>query len=197
MDTDNTALLNQILHVLLDFKSSMEQRMSRLEERVARLEERMDALEARVARLEERMDALEARVAKLEERMDALEARIDHVEASLGERINQVEASLNDRIDHVEASLSERINQVEVSLNERIDHVEASLENQQNAIVCIKEILELDIRSNVSIVAENHDFLNRKLNQIMVQLESNEAVSLRVNYLDMEVRKIKTHLKLA
>ena len=175
MDTDNTALLNQILHVLLDFKSSMEQRMSRLEERVARLEERMDALEARVARLEERMDALEARVAKLEERMDALEARIDHVEASL----------------------SERINQVEVSLNERIDHVEASLENQQNAIVCIKEILELDIRSNVSIVAENHDFLNRKLNQIMVQLESNEAVSLRVNYLDMEVRKIKTHLKLA
>ena len=62
--------------------------------------------------------------------IDKLNERINQVEASLNERINQVherinqvEASLNERINQVH----ERINQVEARLNERINLFEATL----------------------------------------------------------------------
>lgn len=135
----NTAILNQILNVVLDLKSSFEKRM----------------------------DALEQRVAALEERMDHVEARLDRIEARLD--------------DH----------------DKCFKRIDEQLDQQQRDLRCVKNILELNIRSDVSIIAENHLNLDRKLNLILKQLEDNEPLSLRVNYLDSEVRKIKSHLKLA
>ncbi len=167
---DNTAILNQILDVVLELKAGME----RLEQRMDELEERMDALEQRMDKLEERMDALEARMDQLEIRVGALEARMDHVET---------------RLSNAEKLMSR--------MEKRMSHVENQLGHQQQELLGIRSVLEMDIVSNISIIAENHLNLDRKLNLFLTQLETNTDFRLRVNYLDMEVRKIKTHLKLA
>lgn len=174
---DNTAILNQILDVVLDLKAGMK----RLEERMDRLEERMDRLEARMDKLESRMDAIESRMDAIEARMDQVESRLDQVE----ERLDQVEM----RLDQVEEHMSH--------IHKRMSHVENQLGLQQQELLGIRSILEMDMTSNISIIAENHLNLDRKLNLIFQQFETNADFRLRVNYLDMEVRRIKSHLKLA
>ncbi len=139
---DNTAILNQILDVVLELKAGME-----------RLDQRMDQLEIRVGALEARMDHVETRLSNAEKLMSRMEKRMSHVENQLG--------------------------------------------HQQQELLGIRSVLEMDIVSNISIIAENHLNLDRKLNLFLTQLETNTDFRLRVNYLDMEVRKIKTHLKLA
>ena len=69
--------------------------------------------------------------------IDKLNDRINQVEASLNERINQV----HERINQVEASLNERINQVheritqaEARLNERINLFEATLTTRMKCL---------------------------------------------------------------
>ena len=156
----NTAILNQILNVVLDLKSSFEKRM--------------DALEQRVAALEERMDHVEARLDRIEARLDSHDKRFDEIDAHL----KRIDARLDDH-------------------DKCFKRIDEQLDQQQRDLRCVKNILELNIRSDVSIIAENHLNLDRKLNLILKQLEDNEPLSLRVNYLDSEVRKIKSHLKLA
>lgn len=156
----NTAILNQILNVVLDLKSSFEKRM--------------DALEQRVAALEERMDHVETRLDRIEARLDSHDKRFDEIDAHL----KRIDARLDDH-------------------DKCFKRIDEQLDQQQRDLRCVKNILELNIRSDVSIIAENHLNLDRKLNLILKQLEDNEPLSLRVNYLDSEVRKIKSHLKLA
>ena len=209
---DNTAILNQILEVVLDLKAGMErlekrmdrleERMDRLEERMDRLEERMDALEERMDRLEERMDAIEARMDKLEERMDAIEARMDAIEARMDAIETRMDA-IESRMDAIETrvdQLKTRVGALETcvgTLETRVNQVEDLLGRQQQELLGIRSILEMDMTSNISIIVENHLNLDRKLNLVLHQFETNADFRLRVNYLDMEVRRIKSHLKLA
>lgn len=100
----------------------------------------------------------------------------------------------------LKASFEKHMDALEQRVDEHdkhFDRIEKQLETQQQDILCIKTILELNIRSDVSIIAENYLNLDTKLNLILKQSEGNEQLKLRVNYLDSEVRKIKGHLKLA
>ena len=177
----NTAILNQILNVVLDLKSSFEKRMDALEQRVAALEERMDHVEARLDRIEARLDSHDKRFDEIDAHLKRIDARLDDHD----KRFDEIDAHLK-RID---ARLDDH--------DKCFKRIDEQLDQQQRDLRCVKTILELNIRSDVSIIAENHLNLDRKLNLILKQLEDNERLSLRVNYLDSEVRKIKSHLKLA
>lgn len=163
----NTAILNQILNVVLDLKSSFEKRMDALEQRVAALEERMDHVEARLDNHDKCFDEIKVRLDDHDKRFDEIDVHLKRIDARLD--------------DH----------------DKCFKRIDEQLDQQQRDLRCVKNILELNIRSDVSIIAENHLNLDRKLNLILKQLEDNEPLSLRVNYLDSEVRKIKSHLKLA
>lgn len=191
----NTAILNQILNVVLDLKSSFEKRMDALGQRVAALEERMDHVEARLDRIEARLDSHDKRFDEIDAHLKRIDARLD----SHDKRFDEIKVRLDDhdkRFDEIDAHLK----RIDARLDDHdkcFKRIDEQLDQQQRDLRFVKNILELKIRSDVSIIAENHLNLDRKLNLSLKQLEDNEPLSLRVNYLDSEVRKIKSHLKLA
>lgn len=50
----------------------------------------------------------------------------------------------------------------------------------------------LQIRRNISVIAEGHLDLNRKLSEIIKAENQKEMLMLRMNYLESEVRNLKT-----
>ncbi len=68
----------------------------------------------------------ERRSTELAKRIDGVEAKIDGVEARLDQRIDSLEAKLDQRIDGVEA----KIDGVEARLDQRIDSLEAKFDRR-------------------------------------------------------------------
>lgn len=170
----NTAILNQILNVVLDLKSSFEKRMDHVEARLDSHDKRFDEIDAHLKRIDARLDSHDKRFDEIKVRLDDHDKRFDEIDAHL----KRIDARLDDH-------------------DKCFKRIDEQLDQQQRDLRFVKNILELKIRSDVSIIAENHLNLDRKLNLSLKQLEDNEPLSLRVNYLDSEVRKIKSHLKLA
>ncbi|BCS80199.1 nucleopolyhedrovirus P10 family protein [Anaerocellum diazotrophicum] len=63
-----------------------------LDQKVDRLEKRLESLEKRVESLERRVESLERRVESLEKRMDALEARVERLELQVAENTQILKA---------------------------------------------------------------------------------------------------------
>jgi hypothetical protein len=80
------ALADELRAVLLSQEFlGLPERVSKLEERMAKVEERLLKLEERMAKVEERLLKLEERMAKVEERLLKLEERLIKIEGDLGE----------------------------------------------------------------------------------------------------------------
>ncbi|ADL43384.1 Nucleopolyhedrovirus P10 family protein [Caldicellulosiruptor obsidiansis OB47] len=63
-----------------------------LDQKVDRLEKKVESLEKRVESLERRVESLERRVESLEKRMDALEARVERLELQVAENTQILKA---------------------------------------------------------------------------------------------------------
>ena len=110
--------------------------------KVVSIDKKVDALENRMDALETRMDALETRMDALENRMDALENRMDALENRVG--------TLEGKVD----SLEKRLSIVEVVLAD---------DRRENRLT--RSIIENEINHNISLIAEGHYDLNRKVDE--------------------------------
>lgn len=91
-------------------------------------------------------------------------------------------AKLNDRMDVQEKRMD--------NLEDRMDHLD-------NRVNTIGVTLENETNRGISIIAEGHRDLNRKLNEALKADEEKEMLLLRVNRLEGEVSKIKDKLEIA
>ncbi len=91
-------------------------------------------------------------------------------------------AKLNDRMDVQE---------------KRMDNLEKRMDHLDNRVNTIGVTLENETNRGISIIAEGHRDLNRKLNEALKADEEKEMLLLRVNRLEGEVSKIKDKLEIA
>ncbi len=138
------------------------------------MEVKIDQLEARIDQMEVKIDQMEVKIDRMEVKIDQLEARIDRMEV----KIDQLEA----RIDQMEV----KIDQMEVKLNQ----VESDVRD-------MRLIIENEIRTNIQHVAEGHLDLSRNLHEALKVETGKEMLSIRVNMLETEMRKVKEHLQIA
>lgn len=89
----------EILQLILEKVTEIDQKVDRLEKKVdslekkvESLEKRVESLERRVESLERRVESLEKRVENLEKRMDALEARVERLELQVAENTQILKA---------------------------------------------------------------------------------------------------------
>jgi chromosome segregation ATPase len=136
-------------------------RLGRMEERLGKVEERLDKVEERLGKVEERLDKVEERLGKVEERLDKVEERLGKVE----ERLDKVDVRLD-------------------GMDRRLTHVE-------NDVRDIHLSLENTIIPNISIVAENHVELNRKLSECIYKFADQELYRIRLNRLEDDMRELK------
>lgn len=69
------------------------------------------------------------------------------------------------------------------TLKDRVTNIEITLENETNR--------------NIQLIAEGHLNLDRKLNEVLKELQPNTMYHLKVNHLDGEVTKMKRMLNMA
>ena len=113
-------------------------------------------------------------VAKLNDRMDVQEKRMDNLEKRMD--------NLENRMDNLEKRMD--------NLEDRMDHLD-------NRVNTIGVTLENETNRGISIIAEGHRDLNRKLNEALKADEEKEMLLLRVNRLEGEVSKITDKLEIA
>lgn len=101
----------------------------------------------------------------IHERLDKIDSRLDHMET----RLDKVEAKL----DNMEA----RLDKVEAKVTE----VQMTLENETN--------------KNISIIAEGHLDLSRKLDDALKVENEKEMLLIRVTRLENEIRRIKQRIE--
>ena len=111
-------------------------------------------------------------------RFDGIDKRLDKIDAHLG--------IIDARLDKVES----RLDKVE----SRLDKVESRLDKVESDIKDIKMTIENEIKPAISIIAEGHLNLDRKLDNIIKmnenRLSEHEIMKLKINHLDSEVLKL-------
>lgn len=108
----------------------------------------------------------------IHERLDKIDSRLDKVEV----RLDKVEA----RLDHMEARLD--------NMDSRFDKVEAKVTEVQMT-------LENETNKNISIIAEGHLDLSRKLDDALKAENEKVMLLIRVTRLENEIRRIKQRIE--
>ncbi|MBR1451277.1 MAG: hypothetical protein IJ591_06115 [Lachnospiraceae bacterium] len=118
-----------------------------------------------------RFDGIDKRLDKIDAHLGIIDARLDKVESRLGK--------VESRLDKVES---------------RLDKVESRLGKVESDIKDIKMTIENEIKPAISIIAEGHLNLDRKLENIIKmnenRLSEHEIMKLKINHLDSEVLKL-------
>ena len=159
--------LEMIAEIVAAAIKPLQDDITELKEDVAGLKEDVAEVKRDVAQLKLDVSELKLDVAKLNDRMDNLEKRMDNLEKRMDNLENRMD-NLEDRMDH---------------LDNRVNTIGVTLENETNR--------------GISIIAEGHRDLNRKLNEALKADEEKEMLLLRVNRLEGEVSKIKDKLEIA
>ena len=103
-----------------------------------------------------------------------------------GKKILSILEVMNTRFD----SIDKRLDKIE----SRLDRVESRLDTVESDIKDIKMTIENEIKPAISIIAEGHLNLDRKLENIIKmnenRLSEHEIMKLKINHLDSEVLKL-------
>ncbi|MBQ4523728.1 MAG: hypothetical protein IJA10_12360 [Lachnospiraceae bacterium] len=98
---------------------------------------------------------------------------------------------LRNVIGEVVDSRIEKIDSRLENIEARLENVEARLENIETDISNIQSTIEHELRPNITIIAEGHWSLNRKLDEIFKIRDQHELVLIRLNRLENELLKTK------
>lgn len=125
----------------------------------------------------EKLDFLVEAVSRQEKRMDALEENLMVVKSELKEEIQGVRGELKEEIQIVRGELKKEIQIVRGELKEEVTG--------------LKLVIDNEIRRNISIVAEGHLDLSRKLDEAIKGNQERETLMIRVNALETYVRELR------
>ena len=82
-------------------------------------------------------------------------------------------------------------------MESRMDQMEAKLNQVESDVREMKLTIENEICVNIQRVAEGHLDLSRNLHEAMKVETEKEMLSIRVNVLESEMRRVKEHLQIA
>ena len=169
--------------IILEWRYVMEEGIKLILEKLEHIDMRLDRIEERLDRLEERMDRLEERMDRLEEKVNGLEKRIDALE----ERVNGLEVRIT--------ALEEKVNGLEVRFNSLEKYVHGGFADLGMKITALQITVENEIRPNISIIAESHSILNRKLDIALKWENDREEIMLRTNAIESEIKVLQRRSK--
>ncbi len=97
-----------------------------------------------------------------------------------------------------ESRILNKLDEMSQNINERFDKLEGRFDGLETDVRDIKLTIENELRKNISIIAEGHGILNRKLDEIIKQNEDRqferEWIKLKINHLDSEMIKVKQRI---
>ncbi len=121
----------------------------------------------------EKLNFLVEAIAQQSEAMARQEERMDALEKNLKEEIQEVRTELKEEIQGVRSELGEEIQKL------------------QKDVTGIKLVIENELRKNISIVAEGHLDLSRKLDEAIKGNQERETFMIRFNTLETYVKEMR------
>ena len=120
---------------------------------------------------------------KLEEKMASFNQKLGEKTAGINQKLEEKTASINQKLGEKTASINQKLEERTVSINQKLDKL-----NQK--VTSIEVTVENELTERISIVAEGHVDLYRKLDEALKVENEKEMLSMRVNILEHEVRRV-------
>ncbi len=91
--------------------------------------------------------------------------------------------------------VSETVKEINKPINERLDKMDSRLNRVESKVTEIQMTLENETNKEISIIAEGHLDLSRKLDDAPKMENEKEMLLLRVTRLENEVRRLKARIE--
>lgn len=108
-------------------------------------------------------------------------------------KINVNLEGVNNQVGTLNTQVNDMGVQME-KMNTRMDKLDTQMVKVKKQVKEVRLTLENEIRHNISIVAEGHLDLSRKLDEALKVENEKEMLLVRVNRLETEVRRIKERI---
>jgi len=131
-------------------------------------------------KLEERTASINQ---KLEEKMVSFNQKLEEKTAGIDQKLEEKMASFNQKLGEKTAGINQKLEEKTASINQKLDKL-----NQK--VTSIEMTVENELTERISIVAEGHVDLYRKLDEALKVENEKEMLSMRVNILEHEVRRV-------
>lgn len=145
-------------------------------------EKKFDALYDLVVGMNERMLNMDEKIQTMDNRIQGLDEKVQ----AMDDKIQAMDGKIQVMDDKIQAMDSE-IKTMKVE----IQSINKTLDQHTNDIRNLQLTLENVTNKNISIIAENHIELNRKLNEALKVREEEEKLYMRMNIVENDVRKLK------
>lgn len=119
---------------------------------------------------------------EMKKRLDGMDKRFDGIDKRLD--------GIDNRLDGIDNRLD--------GVDDRFDRLESKVQENTDAIRRINLRIENEILPSIGFIADGHLDLNRKMDRLLEICEKNEkdkeAITLRLNYVEGEVSRLKERL---
>lgn len=157
--------LEMIAEITTQAMQPVLQRLDKMDVRFDKIESRLDKMEGRFGEIESRLDKVDGRLDKMDDRFGEIESRLDKMESRLGS-LEAGQAEMKSEID---------------KLARKVMEVQLTLQNETN--------------KKISIIADGHLDLSRKLDKALQVENEKEILLLRVTALENEIRRLKDRIE--
>lgn len=147
---------------------TQEQMIEFMYKKIAGLDDKFQSIDERFQSIDERFQSIDDRFQGIDDRFQSMEDRFQ---------------SMEDRFQKMEDKMQ--------TMGENIKDVKISTQLLERRVANIELILENEIRHNISIIAENHVELNKKLNEVLRHDCERETALIRLNMLETKVRELQ------
>ena len=138
-------------------------------------EKKLDELFELVKGINSKVQSMDSKIQSMDSKIQSMDSKIQSMDSKI--------QSMDDKIQ----SMDDKIQ----SMCQDIKGIHETLERHDNDIRDLRLTLENVTNRNISIIAENHLELNRKLNEALKRKEEEEKLYMRMNIAENDIRRLK------
>ena len=152
-------------------------------------EKKFDALYDLVVGMNERMLNMDEKIQTMDNRIQGLDEKVQAMDDKIQAMDDKIQA-MDDKIQTMDDKIQAMDSEIK-TMKVEIQSINKTLDQHTNDIRNLQLTLENVTNKNISIIAENHIELNRKLNEALKVREEEEKLYMRMNIVENDVRKLK------
>lgn len=108
--------------------------------------------------------------------------------------VGELNKPIYERLDKVDSRLDKMDSRLD-EMDSRLDTMDSRLDKVESKVTEVQMTLENETNKNISIIAEGHLDLSRKLDDALKTENEKEMLLIRVNRLENEVRRLKQRIE--
>ncbi len=112
---------------------------------------------------------------------------IEMIAEIVGKTVSELNKPIYERLDKMDSRLDK--------MDSRLDKMDSRLDKMDSKVTEVQMTLENETNKNISIIAEGHLDLSRKLDNALKVENEKEMLLLRVTRLENELRRLKAKIE--